>query len=173
VSVKFSNQNVPGFLPADISLSLFRVTQEARQNALKYSDVREFAVSLRGALGEIQLEIHDAGVGFDVEQAKRQKGLGLVSMQERVHLVHGTFAIESQAGSGTRIFIRVPFVAETLILEDDGKRLSICFRSGAMGRSVHKGRQDHLVLQLPRHHAGTTYHRQRWRPRKLNWWLFC
>ena len=121
VSVKFSNQNVPRFLPADISLSLFRVTQEALQNALKYSGVSEFSVTLRGAAGEIQLEISDGGVGFDVEQAKRQKGLGLVSMQERVHLVHGIFAIESKAGSGTRIFIRVPFVEEILILENDVK----------------------------------------------------
>jgi signal transduction histidine kinase len=78
-------------------------------------------VNLRGAAGEIQLEISDRGVGFDVEQAKRQKGLGLVSMQERVHLVHGIFAIESKAGSGTRIFIRVPFVEERLILENEVK----------------------------------------------------
>jgi PAS domain S-box-containing protein len=120
VSVRFSNQDVPSFLPPDISLSLFRITQEALQNALKYSGVSEFAVSLRGAAGEIQLEISDGGVGFDVEQAKRQKGLGLVSMQERVHLVHGIFTIESKAGSGTRISIRVPFVEEILILENDG-----------------------------------------------------
>ena len=118
VSIKFSNQNVPGFVPADISLSLFRVTQEALQNALKYSGVSEFSVSLRGAAGEIQLEISDGGAGFDVEQAKRQKGLGLVSMQERVHLVHGIFTIESKVDSGTRIFIRVPFVEEILILEN-------------------------------------------------------
>ena len=105
-------------MPDDISLSLFRITQEALQNALKYSGVSEFSVSLRGAAGEIQLEISDGGVGFDVELAKWQKGLGLVSMQERVHLVHGTFAIESKVGSGTRIFIRVPFVEELPILEN-------------------------------------------------------
>jgi PAS domain S-box-containing protein len=118
VSVKFSTENVPGFVPADISLSLFRVTQEALQNALKYSGVREYSVTLRGTADEIQLEISDGGAGFDVEQAKRQKGLGLVSMQERVHLVHGIFRIESTMDSGTRIFISVPFVAEMLIPEN-------------------------------------------------------
>jgi PAS domain S-box-containing protein len=118
VSIKFSNENVLGFVPADISLSLFRVTQEALQNALKYSGVREYSVSLRGTAGEIQLEISDGGAGFDVEEAKRQKGLGLVSMHERVHLVHGIFRIESKVDSGTRIFIRVPFVAEMLIPEN-------------------------------------------------------
>jgi PAS domain S-box-containing protein len=118
VSVEFSHENVPGFVPADISLSLFRVTQEALQNALKYSGVSEFWVSLRGVAGEIQLEIRDRGAGFDVEQAKGQKGLGLVSMQERVHLVHGIFAIESKVDLGTRVFIRVPCVEEILVLED-------------------------------------------------------
>ena len=118
VSVEFSHENVPDFVPADISLSLFRVTQEALQNALKYSGVSEFSVNLRGAAGEIQLEISDRGAGFDVEQAKRQKGLGLVSMQERVHLVHGTFAIESKLDSGTRVSIRVPYVEEISIPEN-------------------------------------------------------
>ena len=118
VSVEFSHENVPDFVPADISLSLFRVTQEALQNALKYSGVSDFSVSLRGVAGEIQLEISDRGAGFDVEQAKWQKGLGLVSMQERVHLVHGIFAIESKVGSGTTVFIRVPYVEEILIPEN-------------------------------------------------------
>ena len=48
VSVQFADENVPGFLPRDISLSLFRVTQEALQNALKHSGVRQFSVSLAG-----------------------------------------------------------------------------------------------------------------------------
>jgi PAS domain S-box-containing protein len=134
VSVKFSDENVPGFVPNDISLSLFRVTQEALQNALKYSGVREYSVSLRGAAGEIQLEISDGGAGFDVEQAKRQNGLGLVSMQERVHLVHGIFCIESKVDSGTRIFIRVPFVAEMLIPENGVEVVSTSAPVAAMGR---------------------------------------
>jgi signal transduction histidine kinase len=61
---------------------------------------------------EIQLVVRDAGAGFDVEEAKRNRGLGLVSMQERVHLVHGRFAVDSKPGKGTRIFAAVPFVAE-------------------------------------------------------------
>jgi signal transduction histidine kinase len=56
--------------------------------------------------------VRDAGAGFDVEEAKKNRGLGLVSMQERIHLVHGRFAIDSKPGKGTRIFAAVPFVAE-------------------------------------------------------------
>jgi PAS domain S-box-containing protein len=108
VSVQFAAENVPNFLPRDISLSLFRVTQEALQNALKHSGVREFSVVLRSSENEIQLEVSDLGAGFDVEGAKLDRGLGLVSMQERAHLVHGSFTIESAENGGTRILVRVP-----------------------------------------------------------------
>jgi signal transduction histidine kinase len=95
-------------LPRDISLSLFRVTQEGLQNALKHSGVGQFSVVLRGSANEIQLEVSDHGGGFDVEAAKLDRGLGLVSMQERAHLVHGAFIIESAENGGTRILVRVP-----------------------------------------------------------------
>jgi PAS domain S-box-containing protein len=108
VSVEFADENVPNFLPRDISLSLFRVTQEALQNALKHSGIRQFSVVLRSSEKEIQLAVSDRGAGFDVEAAKLDRGLGLVSMQERAHLVHGTFAIESSGNGGTRILVRVP-----------------------------------------------------------------
>jgi signal transduction histidine kinase len=69
-------------------------------------------VSLRGSANEIQLEVSDEGAGFNVENAKRDKGLGLVSMRERVHLVHGVFTSKSAVNSGTRIVVRVPLVPE-------------------------------------------------------------
>ena len=108
VSVQFADENVPNFLPRDISLSLFRVAQEALQNALKHSGIRQFSVVLRNSENEIQLEVSDRGAGFDVERAMLDRGLGLVSMQERVHLVHGIFTIESTVNGGTRILVRVP-----------------------------------------------------------------
>jgi signal transduction histidine kinase len=52
-------------------------------------------------------------MGFDVERAKVERGMGLVSMEERVHLVHGIFTIESAVNSGTKIAVRVPLAAET------------------------------------------------------------
>jgi PAS domain S-box-containing protein len=108
VNVQFTAENVPNFLPRDISLSLFRVTQEALQNALKHSGIKHFSVVLLGSGNGIQLEVSDLGAGFDVEGAKLDRGLGLVSMQERAHLVHGTFSIESAENGGTRILVRVP-----------------------------------------------------------------
>jgi signal transduction histidine kinase len=111
VSVEFTERNVPKYLPRDISLCLFRIAQEALHNALKYSETHQFSVALCATEEEVQLVVKDAGAGFDVE-AKKHRGLGMVSMQERVNLVHGRFSVESKPGQGTRIFAAVPFVAE-------------------------------------------------------------
>jgi signal transduction histidine kinase len=83
--------------------------QEALQNAVKHSGVRRFEVELRGAPDGIHLTVHDSGLGFDPEAAVNNRGLGLVSIQERVNLVKGTFSIDSRPGRGTTIHARVPF----------------------------------------------------------------
>jgi PAS domain S-box-containing protein len=121
VSIEFTDGNIPKHLPKDISLCLFRIAQEALHNAVKYSGTNQFSVALRGTEDEIQLAVWDAGAGFDVEEAKN-RGLGLVSMQERVHLVHGRFSVESKPGNGTRIFAAVPFVAENERSSEDVPR---------------------------------------------------
>jgi PAS domain S-box-containing protein len=113
VSIKITDANVPRELPQDISLCLFRVSQEALQNAVKYSGTNQFAVHILGMTDCVHLVVSDTGSGFDVEAAKRKRGLGLVSMQERVHLVRGTLSIESQPGEGTKILAVVPLVDET------------------------------------------------------------
>jgi signal transduction histidine kinase len=121
VSIQFAEENFPDTVPRDISLSLFRVAQEALQNALKHSGVRQFSVSLRGTADEVQLDVSDEGKGFDAEAALREKGLGLVSMQERVHLVHGMLTIKSAANSGTTILVRVPVAAEMKVSPTDAE----------------------------------------------------
>ncbi len=112
VTIDFNDRNVPRHLPKDLSLCLFRIAQEALHNAVKYSGTNKFTVALWAIEDEIQLVVRDAGAGFDVEEAKKNRGLGLVSMQERIHLVHGRFTVDSKPGKGTRIFAAVPFVPE-------------------------------------------------------------
>jgi PAS domain S-box-containing protein len=109
VQIDFSHAGIPRNLSKEISLCLFRVLQEALQNAVKHSGGRRFKVELRGALEEIQLTVNDQGVGFEQQDAVKRRGLGLISMRERLQLVHGEISIKSQPGVGTNIHARVPF----------------------------------------------------------------
>jgi PAS domain S-box-containing protein len=112
VVIEFSNLDVPRTLPVEISLCLFRVLQEALQNAVKHSGAQHFSVDLRGTGEEIRLTVSDAGVGFDWQAAMRGRGLGLISMRERLQLVKGDFSIKSEAGRGATIWARVPFAED-------------------------------------------------------------
>lgn len=119
VTIEFTDHDVPKHLPKDVSLCLFRVAQEGLHNALKYSKMSQFDVELKKVASETQLEVRDAGAGFDVEEATVNGGLGLVSMKERVHLVHGKFSVESKPGKGTRIVAIVPVLAESAGVSKD------------------------------------------------------
>jgi len=84
------------------------VLQEALQNAVKHSAARKFTVDLRGTSKEVQLTVSDLGVGFNPHDAQAQRGLGLISMRERLELVDGELSITSQPGHGTTITARAP-----------------------------------------------------------------
>jgi len=109
-SIAFTHHDVPSTLPPEITLTVFRIVQEALQNALKYSGARHLAVDLRGTPGELTLTIQDDGRGFDVDEAWG-KGLGLISMGERLEAVGGTLRIGSTPGKGTRLEATVPLPA--------------------------------------------------------------
>ena len=100
---------MPASLPTDLSLTFFRVLQEALRNATKHSGVKSFKVKLSGGAEDVQLTVSDLGVGFDAEAATRGTGLGLTSMQERLRLVGGELSINSQPKVGTTLHSRVPF----------------------------------------------------------------
>jgi len=102
---------LPG-LPKNISLSLYRVLQEALQNAIKHGGARTIAVNLAGNAGEVRMSVSDRGVGFDLKMAEKKHGLGLISMRERMRLVQGEFAVDSKPGQGTTIRCRVALGTE-------------------------------------------------------------
>jgi PAS domain S-box-containing protein len=112
MNIEFDDEKVPNPLPRDVSLCLFRVAQEALSNGVKYSGATRMTVELRGTADQIRLEVSDSGVGFDAQAAKQHAGLGMVSMQERVHLVGGSFSVESRRNWGTRIVAIVPLKSE-------------------------------------------------------------
>ncbi len=108
VEIVFAHDEIPSKVPQEISLCLFRELQEALQNALKHSGVRHFDAELRCASDEIHLTVRDSGSGFDIGVSTRGRGLGLISMEERLKLLKGTFSIESGPRRGTTIHARAP-----------------------------------------------------------------
>jgi len=112
VEIDFSHAGIPDSLPKEISLCLFRVLQEALQNAVKHSGGRQFSVKLQGTAGEVGLSVSDGGVGFDPEDAVNRRGLGLVSMRERMRMVGGAVSIQSEPNGGTKICAWVPLEAK-------------------------------------------------------------
>ena len=112
VRVEFSHSDIPRNLSAEVSLALFRVIQEALQNAVKHSHAREFKAELRGTQDEIHLAVSDNGSGFDQGEAINRRGLGLISMRERLQLVRGSLVIEAEPGRGTSVRARVPLKSE-------------------------------------------------------------
>ena len=110
IEVDFRSDVTSPLLP-EVGLTLLRVLQEGMHNAVKHSGVKRVEVQLREHLGEIQLVISDLGKGFDLETV-REKGLGLISMRERVRLISGTLDIHSEPMSGTTIRLRVPISSD-------------------------------------------------------------
>jgi PAS domain S-box-containing protein len=108
--VDFRAKDIPKNLSRDVSLCLFRVLQEALQNAAKHSGVKHFEVTLRKESDEIHLSVRDRWIGFDIENAPGSRGIGLTSMRERLKLVDGELSIVSRRGFGTSIQARVPLV---------------------------------------------------------------
>jgi hypothetical protein len=64
-------------------------------------------VELIGTKGWVELQVIDRGVGFDPEKA-RDRGLGLVSIEERVKLLHGSLVLKTRPGEGTELKVRIP-----------------------------------------------------------------
>jgi PAS domain S-box-containing protein len=113
VQVSFVHDKLPARIPHEISLSLFRVLQEAVHNAVKHSGAKHIEVRLAGGLGELELTVADSGCGFDPESASAQGGIGLLSMRERLNLVGGTLVVTSLPGVGTKVYARVALPEKT------------------------------------------------------------
>jgi PAS domain S-box-containing protein len=107
-------------LSFEVGLCLFRVLQEAVHNSVKHSGTKRVEVQLKEHANEVHLTIEDRGKGFDIEEARQGRGLGLTSMQERVRLANGTIEIQSSPSSGTAIRVRLPIGSEQASLSAAG-----------------------------------------------------
>jgi signal transduction histidine kinase len=96
-------------LPDEICEELYVVLREAIRNAALHAKANKLEVSVTIAGGEAQAMVRDDGKGFDVaERLAAATGIGLSSMRERLELLGGTLAIDSQPGHGTVISMFIP-----------------------------------------------------------------
>jgi PAS domain S-box-containing protein len=108
IEINFVEENVPHNIPKEVALCLFRITQEALQNIKKHSHADSAEVRVEGLEQKIHLSISDRGTGFDQGADSRRTGIGIQSMEERVRLVGGQFAVHSRPMEGTTIDVWVP-----------------------------------------------------------------
>jgi signal transduction histidine kinase len=106
INLEADDLQVP--ISPDTSLGFFCMFQEALGNAAKHSGTKQSSVRLWGTSTEVHLMVSDSGSGFNTEVAKVGRGLGLISMHERLKILNGTSSIESQPEQGTTIHASVP-----------------------------------------------------------------
>ena len=90
---------------------IFRIIQEALNNAAKYAQAQRVVIQLHRGPDLVKIVITDDGRGFDLHQhrtGKSSRGWGLIFMEERAVSIGGGFRVESAEGAGTRIIVEVP-----------------------------------------------------------------
>jgi PAS domain S-box-containing protein len=112
IAVAFAAEDLPGNLPKNVALSLYRIIQEGLTNIAKYACARHATVTLKGTRHGIFLSLLDDGIGFDPAEVRKKPGLGLSSMRERVRIIRGKLRITSEPEKGTTILVNVPLKGE-------------------------------------------------------------
>lgn len=107
IAVTYEPADNLGDVPSDVALCLYRVTQEALKNAAMHAKARQARVTLKHEGTNVRLTISDDGRGFDLAEG-RGRGLGLISLEERVRLVGGHLTIATEPQHGTKIDVVVP-----------------------------------------------------------------
>jgi PAS domain S-box-containing protein len=94
-------------IPKNVALCAYRVVQESLRNVAKHSGAKAAEVELSIVGNDLHLSVRDEGRGFEVEAA-RSRGLGMVSVEERVRLCQGSVQITSKLSRGTTLTARIP-----------------------------------------------------------------
>jgi PAS domain S-box-containing protein len=104
-------------LSADLQILLLRAVQELLINVVKHAQAQQVQISLDRDGDAARITVADDGVGFDLAasgpDAERTHGFGLFRLNERLHQLHGSCKIDSQAGQGTRVTLRAPLAARS------------------------------------------------------------
>lgn len=101
VAAVFNVSGQPFELRSELELAIYRIVQEACQNALRHSGAPELRLDIEYAAPSLRVAVHDNGCGFDLESARH--GLGLASIRERAQAVGARVEVATSRGSGTLI----------------------------------------------------------------------
>jgi signal transduction histidine kinase len=105
MEVEVQSEGVSEELPDEYKVCIYRLVQEALNNAVRHSGARNARVRVEQAGGRITVEVSDDGRGFDPE---RSRGMGILGMEERVKRLGGSLAIDSRPGQGTTLRAELP-----------------------------------------------------------------
>ena len=108
LKVEFYQTGFPAAIDKDITLCVFRIAQESLRNCVKHSQAESVRVVLSRTRNAIRLVVSDNGCGFNTNSDSMERGLGFISMKERLHLVGGKINVYSKPLRGTRIEVSVP-----------------------------------------------------------------
>jgi signal transduction histidine kinase len=103
------NSNIRGKrFNTNSELAVFRVLQEAISNAIKHSKSNKISTKIEQVENKLCIEISDNGSGFEMQSQSNNKGIGLISLNQRITMIGGKIKIDSKINKGTTINIAVP-----------------------------------------------------------------
>jgi PAS domain S-box-containing protein len=103
----------PVVLDAERSTAIFRIFQESLTNVARHANARHVEARLEEEATQVLLWVRDDGNGFNPEEIKASKSLGLIGMQERALLLNGELKVQSAPGAGTTLVLRIPLPASS------------------------------------------------------------
>lgn len=113
IAIEFHSENEISRLPQKVENNIFRIIQEAINNAIKYSEAKRIDVILKQEEGSIIVEVKDDGKGFDTKLVEArsvnfESGRGFFNMYERSEYVNGNLDVITSPGNGTIVRLKVP-----------------------------------------------------------------
>jgi signal transduction histidine kinase len=108
VSVRLDVSDVWRDVSDTLALCLYRIAQEALRNVATHAKAQNVTISLEQRNGHVMMHVSDDGCGFDPTAKAGRKGLGLVSLNERVHMLGGALDVTAARGAGTRLAVMLP-----------------------------------------------------------------
>ena len=108
VQLHFYHHGLEKRLDSSTEITLFRVIQELVNNSIKHAAATNVMIHLLRIENQLTLTVEDNGTGFDTNNIKKSKGVGLSNIQSRVNFLKGNLEIDSQNNIGTSFYISIP-----------------------------------------------------------------